>query len=153
MEGKIFFGVLARRLVNFVVINECIDTSVQKAGVPGFPGCLEYVAMIRDTIRYAREDKKDLYVIWLDLANAYRSGQHHLIAKALDFFWVPNKVREVIVRYYNGFLMCFSAPKYTTKWQELEVGTPMGCVISQLLFVMVMEVIIHGTKGVSTGVV
>ena len=79
----------------------------KKAGVPGFPGCLEHVAMIWDTIRYARQEKKDLYVIWLDLANAYGSVQHHLIAKALDFFWVPNKVREVIVRYYNGFFNAF----------------------------------------------
>ena len=49
--------------------------------------------------------------------------------------------------------MHFSTTKYTTKWQELEVGIPMGCVISSLLFVMAMEVIICGTKGVSTGVV
>ena len=107
VEDKIFFGVLARRLVNFVVSNEYIDTSVQKADVPGFPGCLEHVAMIWDTIRYVRQEKKDLHVIWLDLANAYGSVQHHLIAKEFDFFLGPQQGEggdcPILQWFFNAF--------------------------------------------------
>ena len=58
VEGKIFFGVIARRLTDFLLDNGYVDTTVQKAGIPGFPGCLEHSAMIWDVIQAAREEKK-----------------------------------------------------------------------------------------------
>ena len=42
VEGKIFFTVLAKRLTQFLLANSFISTSIQKAGFPGFPGCLEH---------------------------------------------------------------------------------------------------------------
>jgi len=71
VEGKIFFGVIARRMTNFLMDNGLIDTSVQKAGIPGFPGCLEHAQMIWNSIRTAKQDKSEQHVVWLDLANAY----------------------------------------------------------------------------------
>lgn len=41
VEGKIFFSVVAHRLTSFLERNHYIDTTVQKAGIPGFSGCLE----------------------------------------------------------------------------------------------------------------
>ena len=46
VEGEIFFGVLARRMTTFLMSNHYINTSVQKAGIPGFPVCLEHSQMI-----------------------------------------------------------------------------------------------------------
>ncbi len=48
VEGKIFFSVLARRMSTYLLENNYIDTSCQKAGVPGFPGCVEHSMMIWD---------------------------------------------------------------------------------------------------------
>lgn len=36
--GKIFFGVMVKRLTNFAVRNKVINVSVQKAGMSDFPG-------------------------------------------------------------------------------------------------------------------
>ena len=49
------------------------------------------------------------------------------------------------------FMMRFTTKKYTTDWQRLEVGIPMGCTVSPLLFVMAMELIIRGAEGVTPG--
>lgn len=46
VEGKIFFSVLARRLALYLEKNRYIDTTVHKAGVSGFSGCLEHTSMI-----------------------------------------------------------------------------------------------------------
>ena len=70
VEGKIFFAVLASRLTRYLLINEYIDTSVQKGGVPGMAGCLEHGNIIWEVVQKAKMNKKDLDVIWLDLANA-----------------------------------------------------------------------------------
>lgn len=73
VEGKIFFSVIAKRMIKFLLQNNYIDTNCQKAGVPGFSGCTEHATLIWDQIQSAKRDKKDLHVVWLDLENAYGS--------------------------------------------------------------------------------
>ena len=95
--------------------NHYINTSVQKAGIPGFPGCLEHSQMIWNSILSVKRDKTELHVIWLDLANAYGSVPHHLIRMALEFFNFPSKVGEIIMIYFNSAFMKFTVKNYTTK--------------------------------------
>ena len=59
--------------------NEYVDTSVQKGGVPGVPGCLEHTSIITQIIREVKENGGELAVLWLDLANAYGSIPHKLV--------------------------------------------------------------------------
>ena len=151
IEGKIFFGVIARRLTTFLMANKMIDTSVQKAGIPGFPGCLEHAEMIWTSIQHAKQEKKDLHVTWLDLANAYGAVPHDLIYKALDFFYVPERIKNILSQYFGAANMRFTTKKYTTKWQPLEIGIMMGCVISPLLFIMCMEMILQGARDTANG--
>ena len=60
-------------MIEFVQTNGYVNESVQKAGIPCIPGCVEHVFAIWDAIREVKESKGDLTVIWLDLANAYCS--------------------------------------------------------------------------------
>jgi len=60
-----------RRLARFVNANSYIDSSVQKASIPG---CIEHANMIWCSIKQAHKDRIELNVVWLDLANAYGSG-------------------------------------------------------------------------------
>lgn len=62
MEGKIFFSVLARRMTDLLK-NGYIDTSVQKGGIPGVPGCLEQTGAVIQLIREAGKGKGDLVVL------------------------------------------------------------------------------------------
>ena len=115
VEGKMFFWYLARRITTFLISNNYINTSVQKAGIPGFPGCLEHSQMIWNLILSAKRDKTELHVIWLDLANAYGSVLHHLIKMALEFFNFRSMVGEIIRKYFNSAFMKFTIKNYTTK--------------------------------------
>ena len=56
--GKIFFSVVAQRLASYLERNSLIDTTVQKAGIPGFAGCLEHTSMIWHQIQTAKSEKK-----------------------------------------------------------------------------------------------
>ena len=47
--------------------------------------------------------------------------------------------------YYNLF-MRFSTVNFTTAWQRLEIGIAAGCTVSVIWFVLVMEVLLRGTK-------
>ena len=46
VEGKIFFSVVAHRLAEYLQRNNLIDTSIQKAGISGFSGCVEHASVI-----------------------------------------------------------------------------------------------------------
>ena len=140
------FGILAGRLIDFGQKNGYIDESVQKAGIPGIPGCIEHAYAIWETIQEAKKRKEDLSVVWLDLANAYGSVPHALIQAAMEFFWIPKEVQEFLMKYYNNFKMRFTTGTFTTEWQRLEVGIAAGCTISVILFVLVMEMLLRSTS-------
>ena len=63
-ESKIFFRLLSRRLSDFFLGNGYIDTSVQKGGVAGMPGCLEHTGVLTQLLREAKENKGDLTLLW-----------------------------------------------------------------------------------------
>ena len=147
VEGKIFFAVMASRLTSYLLTNGYIDTSVQKGGVPGVAGCLEHGSMIWEAIQKAKENKTDLDVIWLDLANAYGSVPHQMIQLALQMYHVPEGICKMLETYFNGFQMRFTTKEYTTDWARLEVGIAMGCTVSPILFVMAMQVLLRAAES------
>ena len=60
VDGKIFFGIVAWRLLEFVQKNGYVDEAVQKAGVPGIIGCVEHAFSIWEEIQVAKKEKSDL---------------------------------------------------------------------------------------------
>ncbi|GFO02404.1 reverse transcriptase [Plakobranchus ocellatus] len=138
---------MASRLTKYLTENGHINTSVQKGGIPGIPGCLEHATMIWEAIQRAKSEKLNLDVVWLDLANAYGSVPHEMIQLALRMYHVPEVIQVMLDDYFSGFRMRFSTNSYTTNWINLEVGIAMGCTISPILFVMAMEVILKAAEG------
>ena len=112
VEGKIFFSVLARRMTSYMTGNSYVDTSVQKGRVPGFSGCVEHTSVISQLINEAKVNKKDLTVVWLDLANAYGTIPHTLIEESLKqalqrdyqelFWWNKLAVYNQLQQVYNN---------------------------------------------------
>ena len=51
----------------------------QEGGISCVPGCIEHAFSIWETIQEAKQNKIDLSVVLLDLANAYGSVPHMLI--------------------------------------------------------------------------
>lgn len=139
-------------MTSYLLANNYIDTGCQKAGVPGFPGCIEHSAMIWEQIQSAKRNKSDLRVVWLDLANAYGSVPHQLISYALDFFHIPPCNRTLIAGYFNNFHVCYTSTEVSTGWHRLEKGIAMGCSISPILFIAAFEVILIGGRQMVRGV-
>ena len=130
----------------FMINNRYVNTSIQKAGVPSFPGCIEHTTMLWDQIKTAKNNKTKLHIIWLDLENTYGSVRHQLLEKAMEFFWIPEDIKNLISTYFKRTYVRFSNNKYSTNWQKLNIGIMMGCVISPLLFVLVMEMILRSAN-------
>ena len=91
-----------------------------------------------------KHEKKELRVVWLDLANAYGSVPHNGIRFVLKFFHIHEKVFDILMQYFGDAFRLFSTNNYTMCWLALDVGIMVGCVVSPLLFVMCMELILRG---------
>ena len=83
VESKIFFNVVARRLSDFLLGSNYIDTSEKKGGILGDPGSLEHMGVVTQLIREAREGKGDLAILWLDLTKhlwviPHKHWRHHI---------------------------------------------------------------------------
>lgn len=142
VEGKIFFSIVARRLADFLSKNGYIDTSVQKGDIAKVPG------MLTQLTREARENKGDLAVFWLDLANAYGLISHKL---AMIKHHVPDQVADLILDYYDRFSMRVSSGPVTSEWHRLEVGIITGCTISVILFALAMNMIVKSAEAECRG--
>jgi len=86
IEGKILFSFIAQRfsIINLLK-NGFTDTSVQKAGISGFSGCLERINVYWKRIQSSKKERKELHVTFLDLANAYCSVPHELLWAAFEY--------------------------------------------------------------------
>ena len=151
VEVKIYLAVLAKRMTKYMLSNQYIDTSVEKGGVPGVPGCIDHTSVLTKIIQDAKDNKGDLAVIWLDLANAYGSIAHKLVDLTLTKYHVPEKVRTMLRHYFDNFKMRFNVADYTTAWQRLEVGIVTGCTISVVLFSAAMNLLVKSAEKMSRG--
>lgn len=70
LRAKSFFSVIDTK-------NKYIDTSLEKAGIPKFSGCLEHTSMIWHQIQAAKvgvkKRERDLHVIFLDYHESQKS--------------------------------------------------------------------------------
>lgn len=145
VKGKIFFKIVSQRLMEFLLKNGYIDTSVQKGGVRGVPGCLEHTGVVSQR-REAKETRGDFAVLWLDLTNAYGSIPHKLVKEALTRHHVPETIRNLILDNYNSFRLRVSSGTVTSAWQRLEKGIITGCTISVPLFALAMNMIVKSAE-------
>ncbi len=150
-KGKLFFSVLARRMTSFLSSNHYIDTSCQKAGFSGFPGCIEHTSVIWEQIQVPKERRVNF--TWCGLTWRTRMAQYHIscVEFALEFFHVPACVITIIAKYFSNLRMFFSHDGRMTGWQQLEVGIAMGCSISPILFVAAFEIILIGARQMARG--
>ena len=65
---------------------------------------------------------------------------------------MQERIQKIILKYYDGFKMRFTMGQFTTSYQALEVGIPMVCTISPILFVMAMEILTKAVQNVCKGV-
>lgn len=86
---------------------DIFHNSIQKRGIERFSGCLEHTGVLSQLIQEAKEKKGNfLTVVWLDLANAYRSIPHNLVQVALDHYHIPHHIQGMITSYLGDINSC-----------------------------------------------
>lgn len=131
---------IAKRLLNFLLKNAYIKTSIQKGFLPHISGCVEHTQALMEALQDAKRRKRDITVCWLDLANAFGSVSHNLIQFAGEWYHVPDSIRSIIHNYYDDLAVKISTENWITEKVSYEQGLFQGCPLSVVLFLMVFEI-------------
>ena len=145
---KIYTAVLARRLQRWAV--DCGAISPEQKGFLPMEGTFEHVFMLDAAFEDAKSNKRDLYVVWLDLKNAFGSIDHECIPAVLNRFGAPRYMVEVVTDIYARNTCTVLAAAGATGEIPVERGVRQGCPLSGIIFDLVAEVLIRGVKSVKS---
>ena len=134
---KIFFAILSRRLTEFILKNEYIDTSVQNPKGSRMPRAYRRGHAVDQ--RCKRKGKRDVAV--LDLTNANGSFPISWCKQHWIGTMSPGKMRDLILDYYKSFKL-----RVTSEWHRLEKGIITGCTISVILFALAMNMLVKSAS-------
>lgn len=87
-------------LSTYLEKNKYIDTSIEKAGIPVFCGCLDHTSMIWHQIQAAK-DKRDLFVIFI-----------------FNFFHIPSSITMLVNAYFKDLQLILLSSWGMSSWNE-----------------------------------
>lgn len=107
--SKVFTNLVKKRWLLFMVGNNFLNTATQKAFI--VPDCLEHYLKLLTILREAQRRHKSLSICWLDLANAFGSVHHELIAFSLVHHHAPPELIRLVSNIYEGLTAAISTSK------------------------------------------
>ena len=145
--GKLFTSLLKSRWLQFMVANNFLDLSVQKAFLPGIPGCFEQYQKLLLMIAGAHKKHRSLTVCWLDIANAYGSVHHQLITYCLQHYHAPSIFLNTVSNIYSDLSAIITGPTWSTTSVPLRTGVYQGDPLSVVIFNTVMSTLADSLRA------
>lgn len=134
-----FHRILSIRLSNYFLINNLINTEINKGSIPGIKQpILEQIVKARKIC----EDTNN-HIMFLDISNAFPSVNIIGLIKLLSKYNVDTKLINYIKSYYDRLKYKIYIDKDSStdfiRWNQ---GLIQGCPMSPILFIVIMNYII-----------
>ena len=97
VEGRIFFTIYQSKVASYMLKNNYIRQSVQKAFLEDVAGCIEHTTLLSEAFRDAHERRRSICVAWIDIANAYGSIRHSSVCIAVVPYPHPDVRVNVVI--------------------------------------------------------
>ena len=131
---KIFSSVYYNKIFKFVSKNNLIDKTIQKGFCKGLDGVLEHSETLAHLLRDAKNAKREIIVILLDLKNAFGSVNHNLIRASLQHHHLPTKFLQIFNSIYNDSYISVAVNRKWTAPIKIHRGVLQGDPSSPILF-------------------
>ena len=131
---KVFSSILKHHWLFFMVGNGYIDKNIQKAFMPGVPGCIEWSTKLAAALYEVHTKHQSITVCRLDLANACGSVHHDLIHFKLQHCNAPTKLRNSLTDLHCGLQALVTSPDWTSQSIPLKTGVYHGDPFSEVIF-------------------
>ena len=146
--GKVFHQILSDRISSYLLCNNLLDSSTQKAFLKGINGCIEHTFVMNELLANARNKKKTIHVTYFDLADAFGSVEHNLINHTLQRNGLPNSVCKYVENLYSRLQGQVKGPNWMSSPFDFKRGVFQGDPLSPIIFLTVFNPIVQHLKSI-----
>ena len=139
--GKLWTLMLEDALLRFCETAGLLSDS--QCGFRPDRSCLQQLLYVTSIIEDARHFDKNLYVTYIDFANAFGSVGHAQLAYVMAEMGLPEDAIEIVRELYAGACTRVSVPAGLTDPIPITRGTVQGDPLSPLLFILFLEPLIQ----------
>ena len=126
--SKLYAKILSSRLRLWMCIDKC------QAGGQDKRGCVEHIAALRLIIDYAKNEKKKLYIIFVDFSKAYDRVPRKILFDILKKLGCGKRFLRALIAIYKDTINILNS-EYIRSTVGVKQGGPMSC----LLFVIYLN--------------
>lgn len=151
MVNKVIAHIITNRLVSALEP----ELRPQQAGFRPHRSCVDHVNSLRIIVEQSVEWRSPLYLVFIDFEKAFDTLDHTTIWNALACKGTPPKIISLIQGLYTEATCKVLHEDQLSDQINVAVGVRQGCVLSPLLFNIVLDVVMktatNATKGISWG--
>ena len=150
VAGKILARVILNRLNKH--LSELVLPETQ-CGFRSGRGTIDMVFSLRQLQEKAKEQKKDMFIVFVDLTKAFDSVCRSALWEVLRKLGVPEKMLNIIISFHEGMKAVVKHDGSISDPFTVENGTKQGCVLAPLLFALFFSVmLVRAFQGMPEGV-
>ena len=150
VPGKIFCRIILQRL------KQSIERTLreEQSGFRKDRSCADQIFVLRTIVEQSLEWNSSLYINYIDFEKAFDSIHHPSLWKILEAYGFPQKVINILRDMYANNQCCVRHEGQQSEWFQVKTGVRQGCVISPVLFLVVIDWVMRkATKDQPRGLV
>ena len=140
--GKIFTSILKSRWFTYMLENEYLNLSIQKAFMRATPGCTEHHLKLASILANAKKEAQIINSCLARSSKWYGSVHHSLIDFSLHRYHAPSHFCNVVASLYSGLSARVSTDAWTTPSFLLNIGVYQGDPLSGVIFNTVINTLV-----------
>ena len=121
---------------------------MQKGFWPKINGVVEHIELVKQLLKKQKRHNRDIYVVLLDLKNAFGEVHHSLLKFALNYHHIPQETITLILSQYSNFGISIQdkSANLATDYIRVGRGVLQGDTLSPLLFNLVFNTLMMTLK-------
>ena len=145
VPGKVLAGIILDR------IKTAIDNTLrqQQAGFRKGRSCCEQIFILRQIVEKATALDTNLLINFIDFKKAFDCLHRPSVWNIIKSYGIPENIIKIIKSLYEGSRCAVRVDGRLGDWFEIITGVRQGCLLSPLLFIIVMDWILK--KAVDAG--
>ena len=134
-------------------IDEKLDKKFreEQAGFRKGRGCIDQIFTLRNIIETCAEWNTPIHINFIDFQKAFDSIHRTTLWKILRSYGIPVKLVTIISKFYENFEACVAVDNKTTEFFKIGTGVRQGCILSPILFLLVIDWVMRKTNNQPRG--